>query len=134
MFDCNYIFELVKFKICSSEKIILYFLAVLHAKLRTGLFNGVLSILYNIWKILISFSVLYERQALIDNFFPLHFGIENFNQNIDYWKTYESISRKIFFPDDDNHTVIFIANNTFSLHKGKPLVKSVMFVYKLYFG
>ena len=139
------IFELVKSSIHSSKyRSNRTCLAVLLVKLRTGLSNGVLSVLFNLKKRLISFAVHSARQALINNFVPLHLGMQHISRTKIIEEHTRPLATTLFVSNNNNDTVVLVADGTYiyiqkssnysfqrrcySVHKGRPLVKPMMFV------
>lgn len=64
-------------------------------------------------KRLISSSVHCARQALIENFVPLNLGTEHITRSKVIEKHTRILAKRLFTPDEDNDTVILVADGRY---------------------
>lgn len=117
-------------------------LAILLMKLRTGLSHAVLSTLFGISRRTIGKAIDSARSALMKDFVPGHLGLEHMSRE-DFINMHTTdLAKNIFSAGDDvailvaDGTYMYIEKScnysfqrrTFSVHKGRPLVKPMMLV------
>ena len=118
-------------------------LALLLVKLRTGLSLLILSILFGIKKQSSSKVIHAARSALMTDFVPKYLGFGHITRK-DITESHTSTFAKVLFGGDKEDTAVYVADGTciyiekssnysfqrrtFSVHKGRPLVKPMMLV------
>lgn len=141
--DFDNLFEYIKGYVRStSARSARSCLGIFLMKLRTGLSHSILSTLFGVSRRTIGKAITSARQALLKDFVPKHLGLAHLTRD-DFIKIHTTDMAKGLFSEDED-VVILIADGTyiyiekssnytfqrrtFSLHKGRPLVKPMMFV------
>ncbi|CAH2092630.1 unnamed protein product [Euphydryas editha] len=143
MKDFNELYTIVKDKMRNTHiRSIRTSLAVFLMKLRTGLSYKVLSTLFCLPKIAVSRCISTVRDIMMSEFVPKYLGVDHVSRE-DFMKMHtRPFAKELFCPNEEkvivvaDGTYIYIEKSgnyrfqrrTYSLHKGRPLVKPMMIV------
>lgn len=116
--------------------------AVLLVKLRTGLSNSILGTLFSLSKCQIQRAVHAARMALCEHFVPSHLGFNHISHHDFVINHTTPLARKLFSDNETSAIIVLdgtyiyiqksashtLQRKTYSIHKGRPLVKPMMVV------
>lgn len=142
--DFNTILEIIQHGLrTSSNRSTRTSLAIFLMKLRTGLSHHVLSTLFAVPRDVIRRSIHSVREAMMEKFVPLYLGYDHLTREEVEEKHTRPLAKELFGTDGGD-IVIVVADGTyiyiqkssnyqfqrrsFSMHKGRPLVKPMMIV------
>lgn len=117
-------------------------LGILLMKLRTGLSHSILSTLFGLRRRSIGKAIHSARKAILKDFVPKHLGLQHMTRENFIQNHTTDLAKGLFSDKDDvaiiiaDGTYIYIEKSSnytfqrrsFSVHKGRPLVKPMMFV------
>lgn len=127
----------------SSVRTINTCVAILLTKLRTGLLNHLLGVIFSLSKDQIQRCIHSGRNCLMKDFVPLHIGFQHISHEDFVSRHITPLSKQLFSSHDDDAAIIVLdgtyvyiqksSNYTFqrmsySLHKHRPLVKPMVIV------
>ena len=118
-------------------------LAILFVKLRTGLSNNILTVLFSMKKHQIRRSIHAAKAAMMNEYVPVHLGFQHMSHESFVAGHTTPLARSLFSPEDHDAAILILDGTyiyiqksahylfqrvSYSMHKHRPLVKMMVIV------